>query len=300
MKRVMAQLQGGKAEAAFASALRWRDEQPGDVLALVALGQSLGALGRRDQAARAYGSIIDLFPSRADMRRFAGGRLESVGEVGRALAADSYAKAAKQRPDHPNSHRLLAYARLQQGQVAQAFATLEAGLERRYPGGRFPGVRRVMREDLGLIAAAWIAREPARRAEILRRLEARGAALARGRSTRFVLSWETDANDVDLHVHDGTGHHAYYQRPKLGSGGELYADATSGYGPECFTIAGRPRAFPYRLRAHYYSRGPMGYGMGALQVIQHDGRGRLRFDHRPFVVMNDGAYVELGTLHRPL
>ena len=27
----------------------------------------------------------------------------------------------------------------------------------------------------------------------------------------------------------------------------------------------------YRLEAHYYSRGPMGYGMGKLQIIDHDG-----------------------------
>ena len=41
---------------------------------------------------------------------------------------------------------------------------------------------------------------------------------------------------------------------------------TTGYGPECFTIPGVPKAFPYLIRAHYYARGPMGYGMGKLQV----------------------------------
>jgi len=84
----------------------------------------------------------------------------------------------------------------------------------------------------------------------------------------------------------------------LPSGGELYADVTTGYGPECFTIRNpaAERAYPYRLQAHYYSRGPMGYGMGKLQVIEHDGRGGLRFDERPFVIMHDGAFVELGTV----
>ena len=57
-----------------------------------------------------------------------------------------------------------------------------------------------------------------------------------------------------------------------------------------FMIEGRP----YRLGVHYYARGPMGYGMGTVQVVRHDGRGRLRFDDRPFVVMNDGATVALG------
>jgi len=40
----------------------------------------------------------------------------------------------------------------------------------------------------------------------------------------------------------------------------------------------------------------MGYGMGKLQIIDHDGHGTLRFEERPFVVMEDGAYVDLGTV----
>ncbi len=115
-----------------------------------------------------------------------------------------------------------------------------------------------------------------------------------------MLSWETDANDVDFHIHDGQGGHAYYGAKTLASGGELYADVTTGYGPECFTIRGKPRAFPYKLQIHYYSRGPMGYGMGKLEIIQHDGRGGLKFDQRPYVVMNDRAFVELGQVTQPL
>src|SRR5262249_31798665 len=119
-------------------------------------------------------------------------------------------------------------------------------------------------------------------------------------SLRFVLVWETDANDVDFHIRDAKGGHAWYSHQKLESGGELYADVTTGYGPECFTIEGKPTAYPYRLSIHYYSRGPMGYGMGKLQVIEHDGRGGLRFEERPFVVMNDRAYVDLGEVAGPL
>ena len=101
---------------------------------------------------------------------------------------------------------------------------------------------------------------------------------------------------MDFHIHDGRGGHAYYGSPTLRSGGQLYADVTTGYGPECFTIRGpkAARAYPYRLEAHYFSRGPMGYGMGKLQVIDHDGDGNLTFEERPYVVMVDRAYVDLG------
>jgi uncharacterized protein YfaP (DUF2135 family) len=114
---------------------------------------------------------------------------------------------------------------------------------------------------------------------------------------RFVLTWETDANDVDFHIRDARGGHANYANPQLPSGGELYADVTTGYGPECFTVRDPQNrdVAPYRLQAHYYSRGPMGYGMGQLEIIDHDAHGNFHFESRPFVVMNDGAFLDLGT-----
>ena len=285
--------------AALGKALAWRTRDAGDVLALVALGECAEGSGDLTLAARAYGSIIDLFPGRADMRRFAGERLERVhNAAGLALAVDTYRKAVEQRPDHPAGHRLLAFALIKQGNPREAFTVLAAGVARPYPEGRFAGVDRVLREDLGLVAAAWTRAEPARAAEIRARLERAHGVVEDGPSVRFVLNWETDANDVDFHIHDGKGGHAFYSSPHLPSGGDLYADVTTGYGPECFTIRGpaQQRAFPYRLQAHYYSRGPMGYGMGKLQVIDHDGKGNLRFDERPFVIMQNGAFVDLGTV----
>jgi Vault protein inter-alpha-trypsin domain len=299
--QVMADLAAGRVAAARALAENWTAEAPGDVLALVALGEAWEAAGEKAAAARAYGSLIDLFPSRADLRRLAGERLERLGDAGLELAIDSYEKAAAQRPDHPSGHRLLAWARWRAGRWAAAFEALERGLEQDYPSGRFPGVDRVLREDLGMLAAAWLRAEPGRREEVLDRLRGHGARLATEPSLRFVLSWETDANDVDLHVYDRQGGHAYFRQRRLPSGGELFADVTTGYGPECFAVsepAGR-RAAPYRLRVHYYSRGPMGYGMGTVQVVRHDGAGGLAVEPRPFVVMADNAMLEMGRAGSP-
>ncbi len=266
------------------------------MLALLAWGEVLEAAGETGEAARAYGSLIDLFPGRADLRRLAGERLERLGDRGLGLAIDTYEKAVLDRPDHPAGHRLLAWALLRTGRFEEAFAALEAGLGQKYPQGRFAGVDRILREDFGLAAAAWLHADPARRQEVLDRLKAQGARLESTPTLRFVLTWETDANDVDLHVWDRTGAHASYQRKTLPSGGELYADVTTGYGPECFVIpdpADRKGA-PYHLKAHYYRRGPMGYGMGTLQVIRHDGKGRISVEPRPFVVMADDAMVDMG------
>jgi tetratricopeptide (TPR) repeat protein len=298
LAEVMEALSKGDKPEALRKAIAFRAESPGDVMALVALGEAFEAAGETRSAARAYGSLIDLFSSRADLRRMAGERLERLSApYAHALAADSYAKAARQRPDHPSSHRLLAYARLRAGDLAGAFEAIEQGAKRSYPAGRFRGVERILREDLALIGAAWAKAAPAERGAIERRLGALGVAPEREPSVRFVLNWETDANDVDFHIYDSRGGHAFYSQKDLPSGGSLYDDVTTGYGPECFTLrqpAGE-RAAPYRLQAHYYSRGPMGYGMGKLEIVEHDGQGGLTFEQRPFVIMRDQAFVDLGT-----
>jgi hypothetical protein len=298
-KQVKDRLARGDKAGALAVAASWQASNPGDVLALVALGESSEATADVTTAARAYGSIIDLFPSRADLRRFAGERLEHVKTKSAGdLAIDTFDKARLDRPDHPESHRLAAFARVRRGEYAAAFDILVAGLAQPYPPGRFAGVDQILREDLGLVAAAWMKAEPGRKSVILDRLRNAGGALEDAPSIRFVLSWETDANDVDFHIQDAHGGHAFYASRHLPSGGDLYADVTTGYGPECFTVrlpAGE-RATPYKLQAHYFSRGPMGYGMGKLEIIEHDGRGGLSFQERPFVVMVDHAFVDLGTV----
>ena len=291
---VMAKLEAGKADDALAAAWTWRGRDLGDVLALIALGEVAEARHEPVLAARAYGSIIDLFPSRADLRRFAGERLARVGATGRTLAIDSLRTAVEQRPDHLTGHRLLAWELVRAGDLPGAFAALEHGLAQSYPSDRFRGGTRILQEDLGIVAAAWIARTPADRDAILGRVTKAGARLATQPTLRFVLYWETDANDVDFHITDAKGGHAYYSQKQLASGGELYEDVTTGYGPECFTITGTPKAAPYALQIHYYSRGPMGYGMGLLEIVRHDGKGQLAFEHRPYIVMVDGAYVDLG------
>ena len=49
----------------------------------------------------------------------------------------------------------------------------------------------------------------------------------------------------------------------------------------------------------------MSYGMAfdeelqeGDQIIEHDGKGTLTFNERPFVVMNDHAYVDMGTVDK--
>ncbi len=297
---VMSRLDKKDVAGAKAAAQAWHDEEPGDILGLIALGETLEANKEDERAARAYGTLIDLFPARADMRRFAGSRLERVKTAGLALALDTYTKAKEQRPDHPSSHRLLVYALLKSGAHEKAFQAAVDALHHNFIENRFPGVRQILQEDVGLVGSAWVRAEPKRAGEIATRIMEAGGTLENAPSIRFVLTWETDANDVDFHIYDSAGGHAFYSQKHLPSGGDLYADITTGYGPECFTIRGPKEKRPaqYTLQANYYSRGPMGYGMGKLEVIEHDGKGNLTFQEHPYVVMVDHAFVNLGVIKK--
>ncbi len=277
-------------KAAGNFAQQWHQEELANVMALIALGEWYEKTGDTTQAARAYGSLIDYFPARADIRRWAAERLLSINTES-WLSIDSLKKAVEQRPDHPSGHYLLAIAYWEAGQYKKAVETLQAALERDYP--RFKAAKRMLAETLALM---------------LTRLEQQqqlGAIFpdksfnwkkATQRQLRLLLMWETDANDVDFHIYDNQQHHAYYSQKRLPSGGSLYADIRTGYGPECFSIS-EPKAFPYRIQAHYYRMGPMGYGMGVLHVLKYDPKTGLNSEFRPFVVMKDGAYVELGKVN---
>jgi hypothetical protein len=292
-------IRGKRVDDAIAKARDWHAREPGNVLALIGLGDALeakGTEGSRVTAARVYGSIIDLFPGRADMRRFAGERLSRLTDRSKDLIVDTYRRAVADRPDHMTGHRLLAYALERAGKHAEAFEAILDGVDTRYRSDSYAGGERVLREDAAMIGAAYAAAEPAKLGEIKAALARRGLSIATRASTRFILYWETDANDVDFHIQDARGGHAFYGDKVLESGGELYADITTGYGPECFAIPGTPKAGPYHLSIDYYSQGPMGFGMGLLEIQRFDGKGHITFEDRPYVIMNDHAYVDLGTV----
>ncbi|KIG17123.1 Von Willebrand factor type A domain protein [Enhygromyxa salina] len=273
----------GQFEQAQTKAWDWATTEPDNALALVALGELLELDGQRELAARVYGSLIDLHPERADMRRAASARLEALDESARALAIDSFRKAVEQRPDQINGHRQLAWALAKDRRYEQAFEVLGDAIDTPIPAGRFNGVKALLREDRELIAAAWLASEVTGQLALEARLRAAGVRPATAASLRLVANWETDATDVDiLVVPEGRGD------------GRRHADVRTGFGPEAWiSSAGRcPEAVNARVR--YFNRGAMGYALGTVSSVAHDGAGNLSFHERPFVLMNGEGSVELG------
>lgn len=72
------------------------------------------------------------------------------------------------------------------------------------------------------------------------------------RDITTTLTWETDGNDVDLHIYDPQGNHAYYASLSGIPGGSLDLDDTDGFGPETFTME-QATAGTYTVKVRYYS-----------------------------------------------
>lgn len=89
---------------------------------------------------------------------------------------------------------------------------------------------------------------------------------------RAVLRWDTASTDVDLHVYDTYGNHAWY-RNKVIPGGELDFDDQDGFGPETYRQY-EPRAPFYDVWAQYYS--DHGWGPTRITVEIYDYNERLK------------------------
>lgn len=262
----------------LAAAARAKDSR--DVFALVALGEALEAAGLPEIAQRAFGSIADLKPNDAESLRSAAVRLEHAAGKPTALSIELLRRAVGDRPDIPHGHHLLAASLLRTDAYAEAFDVLARGVATPY-APRYQQAIALLRRDVELVSMAWIAAEPARAGAIRTRAQTLlGHPLFEESrpSTTFALSWETDTSSMSLHVPLAADHIAW---------------GNDGYGPDAWVLRRDDRS-PMPLVVALQRRGPMGYPLGVVHVMEHDGRGHVTVEPRPFAVMNEGAEVSLG------
>jgi uncharacterized protein YfaP (DUF2135 family) len=88
---------------------------------------------------------------------------------------------------------------------------------------------------------------------------------------RIVLSWDTDATDLDLHVITPSGRHAWYGERVI-AGGAIDIDVTTGYGPEIFASPA-PEKGLYQVYVNYYGNGEAAGDLttARLTVISDEG-----------------------------
>ena len=252
-------------DALQAQCFEWLPFDPENPQIYEYLGKSAAGLKDEKTALRALSSIAEIAPRNAALLGRAGWVLLSVKQ--HVLAEMLFREALLQRQDDPNLHRGLALAAwLQPGGYAKAVAIYEAALKIDF-NARYGDVKRVLREEAAYVVRSAPWKEglvPDFREEWTRRL---GLDLKRTDALRVTLGWETDANDVDLHVVDPNNEECFYSHKQNASGLKLYSDQTQGLGPEVIRCA---KALPgtYHMGVKYFSAGPMGVSRGVIVVFQ--------------------------------
>ncbi len=248
-------------------ALRWQPYDPENPQVYEVLGLADVELGREAEAARAFASLIEVAPGKTELLQRAGLLLLRTRRA--RLAEAPLRRALELRPDRANAYRHLALLLWRDGRIEEAARVLESATAQNYPGW-YGNVQRVIREELGYVYRAWLKKDPSRRRDIERRAREHDVDLTRNDALRITLVWETDANDVDLHVVDPDGEQVYYSHKNSRSGLELYEDITQGLGPEVVRTASTDRG-TYHVGVRYFAAGPMGISRGLVVVMRDDG-----------------------------
>jgi hypothetical protein len=215
--------------------------------------------------------------------------------VGRAsLAETPLWRALELRPDRVNSYRHLALMLWLDGRAEEAARVLESATRQTFPNW-YGDAQRVVREELAYVYRTIINKSPQRRNEIVERAREFRVDLTRRDALRVSLAWETDANDVDLHVVDPAGEECFYGHKENRSGLTLYEDITQGLGPEVIR-AGLIDRGTYHVGVRYFAAGPMGVSRGIVVVMRDRGEGAdPSVEVHPFRLVQGGGDVRYVT-----
>ncbi len=247
-------------------ALKWQPYDAENPQVYEILGIADEQLGNAAEAARAEASLIEIAPAKPELLQRAGLLLLRTHHA--SLAETPLRRALELRPDRANGYRHLALMLWREGRVEEAARVLESATRQQFPQW-YLNVQRVIREELGYVYRAWLAKEPSRKAEIEQRARDFNADLSRRDALRITLAWETDANDVDLHVVDPSGEECWYSHKTTRSGLELYEDITQGLGPEVVRTETLHKG-TYHIGVNYFAAGPMGISRGIVVVMRGD------------------------------
>jgi tetratricopeptide (TPR) repeat protein len=267
-------------------ALRWQPYDPENPQVYEVLGLADVELGKESEAARAFASLIEVAPGKPELLQRAGLLLLRTRRA--SIAETPLRRALEIRPDRANAYRHLALMLWQEGRVEEAARVLESATRQTFPNW-YGDVQRVIREELGYVYRAWLQMDPSQRRDIEARAREYRVDLERDDALRITLVWETDANDVDLHVIEPSGDEVYYSNPRSSSGLELYGDITQGLGPEVIRTS-RPQRGTYHVGVRYFSAGPMGISRGVVAVMK-DGKVEIH----PFRLAQGGAPIRYVT-----
>lgn len=206
-------------------------------------------LDQRDFGLRVLSNLLELALDDPPLLRMYAWRMQREGELDRAI--EVFERVQTMRDDEPQSHRDLALAlelRWQRdGRVEDATRAMQLLWDViRRDWDRFPEIELIALMELNRLIhlgqQAGVEAPPSIDRRLIKLLDL---------DVRISMSWDADLTDVDLHVFEPTGEHAYYGHNQTQIGGLVSRDFTQGYGPEEYVLR---RAFPgeYTIKTHYY------------------------------------------------
>jgi tetratricopeptide (TPR) repeat protein len=205
--------------------------------------------GQNELAVRILSNLEEMQLNDIALLRTYAWRLQQTGQMD--LAIRIFERIRRIRDDEPQSHRDLALALSDRWRYDKNSADATRAMDLFYDvitrsWDRFPEIEIVALMELNhlvfLAGKDGIAAPDRIDRRLIHHLDL---------DIRISMSWNADLTDVDLHVFEPDGGHAYYAHNKTLIGGLVSKDFTQGYGPEEYILH---NAMPgtYLIKAHYY------------------------------------------------
>jgi hypothetical protein len=235
--------------------------------------------GQRALALRILSNLAELDLENPALLRVLAHRLAQIGELD--LSVLVFQKVRALRPEEPQSFRDLALvlerradgrrrAARHRSQVradyAQALALLAKVVMNKWD--RFHEIEVIALTELNNILPK------ARRAGLGKLPLDKRLIKHLTMDIRIVMTWDADLTDMDLHVIEPSGEHAYYSHNRTRIGGMVSRDFTQGYGPEIYAIRRAMRG-RYTIKTKFFgSSAARITGAVTLQVDVYTNFGR--------------------------
>jgi hypothetical protein len=204
---------------------------------------------QKELGLRILSNLVEMGLDDAALMRMYAWRLQQAGEFD--LAISLLERVRSERNDEPQSHRDLALALGERWQKMHHVDDAIRAMELFYDvilgeWANFPEIEIIALMELNRLIHFATNQNIA----VPARIDTRLIKLL-DLDVRISMSWDTDLTDVDLHVFEPTGEHAYYGHNLTRMGGLVSRDFTQGYGPEEYVLK---KALPgkYIVKAHYY------------------------------------------------
>ncbi|MDH3348586.1 MAG: DUF2135 domain-containing protein, partial [Desulfobulbaceae bacterium] len=242
-------IKAAKKNRAYAAYLIQRRDYAASPAFFLDCGDYFLSNGQSEIGLRVLSNLVEMGLDDAALIRMYAWRLQQAGEFDTAISLLERVRA--DREDEPQSHRDLALALSQRWQESGHKEDAVRAMELLYQVilGDWPNFPEI--EIIGLMELN----------RLIHLAGLQGISPPTQIDPRFIklldldirisMSWDSDLTDVDLHLFEPTGEHAYYGHNLTQIGGLVSRDFTRGYGPEEYVLK-KALAGKYIIKAHYY------------------------------------------------